>query len=71
MKTGGIITLTIFILLVSLAIAGLLLQAMEKVDFVKKCRKKPPTEIELSQAAAKDAIRDAIEDCVDAYTEKM
>ena len=47
MKTGGIITLIIFLVVVCLVIAGLLLQAMGKVDFVKKCRKLPPTEIEL------------------------
>ena len=61
MGNGGIISIIILILIVGLAIAGLLLQAMGKYDFVKRCRPKPPTEIELQQAAEKQAIRDAIE----------
>ena len=47
MSVGGIVTILVTILVVSLVIFGLLLQAMGKVDFVKRCRPKPMTEIEL------------------------
>ena len=47
MKVGGFVAIILTIILVSAVFTGLLLQAMGKVDFVKKCRPKPPTEIEL------------------------
>ena len=70
MSGGGIVAILLTILIVGLVIAGLLLQAMGKVDFVKRCRPKPLTEIELQQMAAKQAVRDAIEESVTQYEEK-
>ena len=71
MKAGGIIAIILTILIVCLVIAGLLLQAMGKVDFVKKCRPKPPTEIELAQMAEQETMRAAIEESVLAFDTKQ
>lgn len=64
MKSGGVVAIILTILIVCLVIAGLLLQAMGKVDFVKKCRKKPPTEIELEQIAEQETLRAAMEESI-------
>ena len=71
MKAGGIIAIILTIIIVSAVIAGLLLQAMGKVDFVKRCRPKPPTEIELQQIAEMETMRAAIEESVLQKEEKL
>ena len=62
MSLGGIISIILSILIVSLVITGLVLQLIGKVDFIKRCRPKPPTEMELKQLDEQQVIRDLLEE---------